>query len=43
MAWEDFFPNAWVKIIADAGHLVVEDAYDRIIPWIEDFLNRYPL
>ncbi|MBI4041755.1 MAG: alpha/beta fold hydrolase [Deltaproteobacteria bacterium] len=42
MAWEDYFPNAWVKIVADAGHYVVEDAYDKIIPWMEDFLNRHP-
>jgi len=43
MAWEDHFPYASVKLIPDAGHYVVEDAYETIIPWVENFLSRNPL
>jgi pimeloyl-ACP methyl ester carboxylesterase len=28
---------------ADAGHYVLEDAADRIIPTVKDFLQRHPL
>jgi pimeloyl-ACP methyl ester carboxylesterase len=34
------FPQAEVHPLADAGHYVVEDAYERIIPLIESFLER---
>jgi len=36
----DFFPQAEVHRIEDAGHWVVEDAHERIIPWVERFLQR---
>ncbi len=36
--WEGHFPNALINTISDAGHYVVEDAGDRLIPWIDDFL-----
>jgi haloalkane dehalogenase len=39
----DFFPDAEVERIADAGHYVVEDAYERIVPRVETFLNAHPL
>lgn len=34
------FPNAEVHRFADAGHYVVEDAHERIVPLVEDFLKR---
>lgn len=36
--WESYFPNALINVIPDAGHYVVEDAWERMIPWIDDFL-----
>ena len=39
-SWEKRFPHAAVKRIDDAGHYVVEDAYERIIPWVEEFLEK---
>ena len=29
-----------VHEVIDAGHLVVEDAYERIIPWMRAFLQK---
>jgi cis-3-alkyl-4-acyloxetan-2-one decarboxylase len=37
------FPQAEVHRLADAGHYVVEDAYERIVPLVVDFLQRHPL
>jgi haloalkane dehalogenase len=34
----EFFPQAVVREIPDAGHYVVEDAYERIVPWLQEFL-----
>ena len=31
------FPQAEVHRIADAGHYVIEDAHEKIIPWVRDF------
>jgi haloalkane dehalogenase len=39
-SWEKRFPHAPVKRINDAGHYVVEDAYERIIPWVKEFLEK---
>jgi haloalkane dehalogenase len=39
----DFFPQAEVHRLADAGHWVVEDAHERIVPLVADFLSRHPL
>ncbi len=39
----EFFPAAEVQRLADAGHYVVEDAHERIVPLLEDFLGRHPL
>ena len=35
----EFFPQAEVHRFADAGHYVVEDAHERIVPILEDFLK----
>ena len=37
--WRQRFPNAQVDEYADAGHYLLEDAGDRIIPRIVDFLG----
>jgi haloalkane dehalogenase len=39
----EFFPQAEVHEVADAGHYVVQDAHERIVPWLEDFLVRHPI
>jgi haloalkane dehalogenase len=36
----EFFPHANVHEVADAGHYVIEDAHERIVPWLEEFLAR---
>lgn len=36
----EFFPRAVVHRLADAGHYVIEDAYEQIIPLIEDFFRN---
>jgi haloalkane dehalogenase len=38
----EFFPKAEVHRLADAGHYVVEDAYERIVPLVETFLAAHP-
>jgi haloalkane dehalogenase len=38
--WRKIFPRAEVREVRNAGHLVVEDASDEIIPWIEGFLRK---
>lgn len=37
------FPQAEVHRLADAGHYVVEDAHERIVPLVVDFLERNPI
>ena len=37
------FPEAQVHRLDDAGHYVVEDAHERIIPLVADFLEGHPL
>lgn len=37
---EEFFPNAETWEIDDAGHYVIEDAHERIIPVVEQFLQK---
>lgn len=41
--WQRRFPQAEVHRIADAGHYVLEDAAEEIIPWIRRFLPAHPL
>jgi len=36
----EFLPDAEVHRLADAGHYVVEDAGERIVPLLEEFLKR---
>ena len=40
--WQDRMPHAEVHRFADAGHLVLDDAGDRIVPLVRDFLRRHP-
>ena len=37
----EFFPAAEIHRIADAGHYVVEDAHERIVPLVNSFLTRH--
>jgi len=37
--WKQIYPQAEVHEVEDAGHYVVEDAYERIIPWMREFLR----
>ncbi len=37
--WEGRFPDARVHRFEDAGHYVLEDAFDEIRPLVEDFLR----
>jgi hypothetical protein len=32
-----------VRLVPDAGHYVVEDAHERIIPWVLEFLAKHPV
>ncbi len=36
--WQELFPNASVERFADAGHYVVEDAHERVLPAVREFL-----
>jgi len=38
----DFFPEAEVHRLADAGHYVMEDAHEQIAPLVADFVQRHP-
>ena len=38
--WVQRFPDAAVHRFAEAGHYVVEDAGDRILPLLRKFLGR---
>jgi len=41
--FQEFFPRAEVHRFEDAGHYVVEDAYERLAPIIAAFMARHPL
>ena len=41
--WQGRFPDAEVHRFPDAGHFVVEDAHERIVPIVRDFLQRHPV
>ncbi len=41
--WQKRFPNAEVRRVPDAGHYVVEDAHERIIPWVREFFAKHPV
>ncbi len=38
--WRERFPAAEVHILENAGHYVVEDAHERILPLMQEFLLR---
>ena len=38
----EFFPAAEVHRLADAGHYVMEDAPEQVIPLVEAFLEKHP-
>jgi haloalkane dehalogenase len=42
-SWKRRFPRAAVKHVAEAGHYVVEDAHELIIPWLDEFLEKNPV
>jgi haloalkane dehalogenase len=39
LEWKKRFPDSIVKTFEDAGHYVLEDAADRIIPMVKTFLK----
>jgi pimeloyl-ACP methyl ester carboxylesterase len=39
----EFYPDAEAHRFADCGHYVVEDAHERIVPLVDDFVARHPL
>ena len=41
--WKEIFPGAEVQAFKKAGHYVVEDAYEEIIPNLIRFLKQHPL
>ena len=38
--WREFFPSAEVHEVDGAGHLVVEDACEQIVPWMRAFFKN---
>ncbi len=38
--WRQFFPQAETEYYADAGHYVLEDAREQLVPRIAEFLQR---
>ena len=41
--WNRYLPNAETHVFGEAGHYVLEDAKDRIIPLVKRFLRDHPL
>jgi haloalkane dehalogenase len=41
--WVKRFPDAELHSLPDCSHWIVEDAHERIVPWMRDFLQRNPL
>ena len=41
--WQEIFPQAEVHRMEDAGHYVVEDAHERILPLLYEFLQKNPI
>ncbi len=41
--WRRRFPAAEVHLFSDAGHYVLEDVPDKIVPLVQDFLQRHPV
>lgn len=40
VGWRARFPDADVHVLQDAGHYVVEDAHERILPLVKTFLKQ---
>jgi haloalkane dehalogenase len=40
--WQERFPEATTHILQGAGHYVVEDAHERILPLMMEFLEQQP-
>ena len=40
--WRRRFPKAEAHLFSDAGHYVLEDVPEKIIPLIKDFLHKHP-
>lgn len=38
--FQSLLPLAEVRRIENAGHYVIEDAYEQIVPWVRDFLHE---
>ena len=41
--WQNRFPKADVHRFSDAGHYILEDVPDKIVPLVLDFLQKNPL
>ena len=41
--WKQIYPDASVHRFADAGHYVLEDAWEDIVPLIHRFLSDHPI
>ena len=41
--WQNRFPKADVHRFSDAGHYVLEDVPEKIVPLVRDFLQKHPL
>ncbi len=41
--WKSIYPQAEVHRIEDAGHYVLEDAHEIILPMMKDFFNMNPI
>ena len=41
--WQEIFPQAEVHRMEDAGHYVVEDVHERILPLLYEFLQKNPI
>lgn len=40
--WKKLYPGAELHEVSDAGHYIVEDACEQIIPWMRNFLSGSP-
>jgi pimeloyl-ACP methyl ester carboxylesterase len=38
-----FVPRAEVHRLEDAGHYVIEEAHERIVPLVDQFIERHPI
>lgn len=41
--WLEYYPNADVHRFPEAGHYVLEDAYSKILPEMDEFLKKHPI